>query len=445
MENAVDIWEKSISDIRAEVGRSIYELWFESIKPISFDNGKIVLEIPNRFFKEWIEDYHPSLIQTTLEGLLGRPVEVDFLIKSRSTPKIARVEKSREKRKDRLARKGIFLNPKYTFENFVVGASNEFACAAAEAVSKDPGKTYNPLFIYGGVGLGKTHLIMALGNYIVDERKNFNLQYVSSEQFTNEVVSAIRHSKTEELKEKFRNLDMLLIDDIQFIENKPTTQDELFHTLNVLYQNQKQIVISSDRPPKEISKVTDRLRSRFSMGLIADIQPPDVETRIAIIQKKAETEMMHLPEDVVQFIATNVKNNVRDIEGCLIRLGAHMSLTGTQASLGVVKNILKDFINEDDRPLTVENIMKTIAEHYGIRTQDMRSKKRTKDIALPRQVAMYVSRQLTEASLSEIGKVIGGKDHATVIYANKQIKVRREKDESFDRMIDKLILKIKQE
>ncbi len=294
----------------------------------------------------------------------------------------------------------------------------------------------------GGVGLGKTHLTMAIGNYIVDKKRNFNVHYVSAEQFTNEVVSAIRHSKTEELKEKFRSLDMLLIDDIQFIENKPTTQDELFHTLNTLYQSQKQIVISSDRPPMEISKITDRLRSRFSMGLLADIQPPDVETRIAIIQKKIEAEMMYLPEDVVEFIATKVKSNIRDIEGCLIRLGAHMSLTGVQASLPVVKNILKDFITEDDKPLTVESIMNSVADHYGIRVPDIKSKRRTKDIALPRQVAMYISREITEASLSEIGKIIGGKDHATVIYATKQIAARRTKDESFDRMIDNLISKL---
>ena len=444
MEKAADIWEKSLSDIRKEVGTSVFELWFEPIKPSLLDDGKIVLDIPNRFFKEWIEDYHPNLISKVIESHLGEPVDVEFTIVAQSTPKIARVEASREKRKDRLARKGIFLNPKYTFDNFVVGTSNEFAHAAAGAVYEKPGLTYNPLFIYGGVGLGKTHLTMAIGNHMVDKKRNFNVLYVSAEQFTNEVVSAIRHSKTEELKEKFRSLDMLLIDDIQFIENKPTTQDELFHTLNTLYQSQKQIVISSDRPPREISKITDRLRSRFSMGLIADIQPPDVETRIAIIQKKIEAEMMHLPEDVVHFIATKVKSNIRDIEGCLIRLGAHMSLTGAQANLPVVKNILKDFITEDDRPLTVESIMKSVADHYGIRVPDMKSKKRTKDIALPRQVAMYISRAITEASLSEIGKVIGGKDHATVIYAVKQIKSRRTKDESFDRMIDNLISKLRQ-
>jgi chromosomal replication initiator protein len=439
-----EIWKNSLPIIKKEVGSSVFELWFEPIKPMSSDNGKIVLEVPNRFFKEWIADYHPSLIEDVLEGQLGEAVEIDFVIAKKEIPKIERQEANFEKRKDRLARKGIFLNPKYTFENFVVGASNEFAHAATEAVSKEPGKTYNPLFIYGGVGLGKTHLIMALGNRIVDKRRNFNVLYVSSEQFTNEVVSAIRHSKTEELKEKYRNLDMLLIDDIQFIENKPTTQDELFHTLNVLYQSGKQIVISSDRPPMEISKVTDRLRSRFSMGLIADIQPPDVETRIAIVQNKAAAEMMHLPDDVIEFIATKVNSNVRDIEGCLIRMGAHMSLTGAHASMAMAKTILKDFISEDDRPLTVDSIMKSVAEHYGIRVPDMKSKKRTKDIALPRQVAMYISRELTEASLSEIGKVIGGKDHATVIYASKQIVARRSRDDSFNRMIEKLMSKLRQ-
>jgi len=439
-----EIWEKSLKVIREEVGRSVYELWFEPIRAATLDNEKLVLEVPNHFFKEWISDYHPTLIADVLEGVTDRRLEVDFTIVTKEAPAIKRAEVSREKRKDRLARKGIYLNPKYTFSNFVVGSSNEFARAAAEAVAKGPGKTYNPLFIYGGVGLGKTHLITAIGNAIVDKRKNVNLLYLSSEQFTNEVVSAIRHNKTEAMKDKFRKLDMLLIDDIQFIENKPTTQDELFHTLNVLYQEQKQIVISSDRPPMEIGKVTDRLRSRFSMGLIADIQPPDIETRIAIIQKKAEAEMMRLPEEVVNFVASKVKSNVRDIEGCLIRLGAHMSLTGVQATLSMAKQVLRDVVAEDDKPLSVETIMRTVAEHYGIRVPDIKSKKRTKDIALPRQVAMYISRKLTEASLNEIGKTIGGKDHATVIYATKQVEARRGKDESFDRMVENLMTRMEQ-
>jgi chromosomal replication initiator protein len=444
VENAADIWEKALPTIKKEVGQSVFELWFEPIHASALENGKLSLEVPNRFFKEWIEDYHSTLIPDVVEGIAEKRVEVDFLITDKGVPAIKRAEASREKRKDRLARKGIFLNPKYIFDNFVVGPSNEFARAAAEAVAKEPGKTYNPLFIYGGVGLGKTHLTMAVGNHIVDKKRNINILYVSSEQFTNEVVSAIRHSRTEELKEKYRNLDMLLIDDIQFIENKPTTQDELFHTLNTLYQAQKQIVISSDRPPMEIGKVTDRLRSRFSMGLIADIQPPDIETRIAIIQKKSEAEMVRLPEDVIHYVASKVKSNIRDIEGSLIRLGAHMSLTGAQATLAMAKQVLKDFVSEDDRPLSVETIMKTVSEHYGIRVIDMKSRKRTKDIALPRQVAMYISRELTESSLSEIGKVIGGKDHATVIYATKQIEARRAKDESFDRMIENLTSKLRQ-
>ena len=444
MKSAENIWESTLSIIREEVGQSAFELWFEPIKVANLVNGKMVLEVPNHFFREWIEDYHPSLVADVVERILGRRVDVDYSIVVKEAPARKKAEATREKRKDRLARKGIYLNPKYSFANFVVGPSNEFARAAAEAVAKAPGKTYNPLFIYGGVGLGKTHLLTAIGNKIVDKHRSTNLLYISSEQFTNEVVSAIRHNKTEEMKRKFRNLDVLLIDDIQFIENKPTTQDELFHTLNVLYQEQKQIVISSDRPPMEIGKVTDRLRSRFSMGLIADIQAPDVETRIAIIQKKAEAEMMKLPEEVVHFIASKVKSNIRDIEGCLIRLGAHMSLTGAQATLSMAKQVLKDIVSDDDRPLTVETIMKTVADHYGIRIPDIKSKKRTKDIALPRQVAMYISRALTEASLSEIGKTIGGKDHATVIYATKQVEARRSRDESFDRMVDNLISRLKQ-
>jgi chromosomal replication initiator protein len=324
----------------------------------------------------------------------------------------------------------------------VVGPSNQFAHAACKAVSEAPGKVYNPLFLYGGVGLGKTHLITSVGNNVVDAKRDFYVLYVSAEQFTNEVVSAFRHRKTEEFKAKFRNLDLLLIDDVQFVEGKNATQEELFHTLNALYDRQKQIVLSSDRPPKDIKEVTDRLRSRFSMGLTADIQPPEVETKIAIIHKKSEADGMSLPEDVIDYIATKIKSSIRDIEGCLIRLGAHSSLTGNPVNLEMAKTILRDFIPEDEKPLSVEAIMKTVAEHFGIKTKEIRARRRTREIALPRQVAMYLARELTDSSLNEIGKTIGGKNHATVIYAGKQIEDRRAKDENFDRLIENLKNKI---
>ncbi len=437
------IWEKTLKLISERVGTHFYELWFKPVELVQIKDGQAVLEIPNRFFKEWIEDSYPGLIPEALREVTGEVLRVKFRMSEKLDAESRKMDNLLENRKTRLASRGIYLNPKYIFQNFVVGDSNRFAGAAAEAVSQNPGRAYNPLFIYGGVGLGKTHLISAIGNAVVDRIKNFRVLYVSSEQFTNEVVHAVRHGKTDELKAKYRSLDLLLLDDVQFIENKVATQEELFHTLNALYEGQKQIVLSSDRPPKDIKNVTDRLRSRFNMGLIADIQSPEFETKLAIIQKKAEMERIQLPPGVVEFLAKKVKSNIRELEGCLIRLAAHSSLTGSPIDVEMTKTILRDIITDDDKPLTVEVIMKTVSEHFGIKLADLKTKKRTKEIALPRQVAMYLARELTEASLSDIGKAAGGKDHATVIYACKQVADRRASDGDFDRMIDSLAGKLK--
>ncbi|MDP2168606.1 MAG: chromosomal replication initiator protein DnaA [Thermodesulfovibrionales bacterium] len=443
------LWQKSLSAIEEKVGASTFELWFKPIRLIQIKEGQATIEVPNRFFKEWIEDYHPALISETIGSLMpesaGRNMNmaVKYNIAEKQATGIKRMDARLESRRTKLAGRGIYLNPKYTFGNFIAGPSNQFAQAAARAVADSPGSAYNPLFVYGGVGLGKTHLISAVGNYVADKRPDCNILYVSSEQFTSEVVFAFRNSKTEELKSKYRNLDLLLIDDVQLLENKTATQEELFHTLNVLYERQKQIVLSSDRPPKEIKSITDRLRSRFGMGLIADIQPPDIETKIAIIEKKAEMERITLPGDVVHFLASKVKSNIRDLEGCLIRLGAHSSLTGSPVDLPAAKSILRDFIQEDDRALTADAIAKAVAEYFGLKLTDMRAMRRTKDIAIPRQVAMYLSRELTETSLSEIGRCVGGKNHATVIYACKQVEAKRAQDENFNRMIENLIIKLK--
>lgn len=425
------------------MGQAAFELWFKPIKPLSIKDGQLSLEIPNRFFKEWIEDYHPALIAEAAESASGHEVAVKYKVAEKQATEVKRMDARIESKKAKLAGRGIYLNPKYTFSSFIVGPSNQFAAAAARAVAEQPGQKYNPLFVYGGVGLGKTHLISSIGNYIFDKRADCNMLYVSAEQFTNEVVFAFRHGKTEELKNKYRNLDLLLIDDVQLVENKTATQEELFHTLNALYERQKQIVLSSDRPPKEIKSVTDRLRSRFGMGLIADIQPPEVETKIAIIHKKAETERITLPEDVIQFLASRVKSNIRDLEGCLIRLGAHASLTGSAIDLQTAKSVLKDFIQEEDRALTVDAVARNVAEYFGLKPAELKAKKRTREIAVPRQIVMYLSRKLTDASLSEIGKALGGKDHATVIYACGQIEAKRTSDESFGRMIETLTNKIK--
>ncbi len=438
-----EIWDKSLSKIEEKIGSNVFELWIKPMKPLQLKDQQVTLEAPNRFFKEWIEDSYPSLINEVLEGILGHAVTIKYKVSEKEAADIKRMEAKLENRKSRLASRGIYLNPKYTFENFVSGPSNQFAQAAAKAVTGSPGKVYNPLFIYGGVGLGKTHLISAIGNSVIDSKHDYNVLYVSSEQFTNEVVSAIRHGKTEELKKRYRNVDLLLIDDIQFVENKVQTQEELFYTINALYEKQKQIVLSSDRPPKEIKTITDRLRSRFSMGLIADIQPPEFETRVAIIHKKAAMERIGLKEDVVNFIAAKIKTNIRELEGCLIRLGAQASLTGSPIDVEMAKNILKDFIQDDEKPITVEQILKTVCEYFGLKMQDIKARKRTKEIALPRQIAMYLAKQLTEGSLSDIGKNMGGKDHATVIYACKQVEDKKSKDENFNRMVETLLHKIK--
>ncbi len=438
-----NIWNKSLSIIEKKVGANAFELWFKPIKLTQMKEQNAVLEIPNRFFRDWVEDYYPNLVSEVMEEIVGHPVTVKFKIAEKQDSEVKKIDARLEGRRLRLASKGIYLNPKYTFVNFVIGQSNQFAHAAAMAVAESLGKAYNPLFVYGGVGLGKTHLITAIGNRIADKRHDFNILYVPSEQFTNEVVSAVRHGKTEELKGKYRNVDLLLVDDVQFLENKTATQEELFHTLNTLYERQKQIVLSSDRPPREIKNITDRLRSRFSMGLVADIQPPEIELRMAIIQKKAEAERIHLTDEVVSFLASKIKSNIRELEGCLIRLGAQSSLTGEPIDVAMARNILRDIVSDDDRPVTIEQIQKVVAEFFGLKHLEMKSKKRTKEIAIPRQVAMYLSKQLTDSSLSEIGKNFGGKDHATVIYACKQMEDRRAKEEEFNKKIENLTKRIK--
>lgn len=440
---AEELWNKSLAIIEERVGGPIIELWFRPIKLSQMKEQVATVEIPNRFFKEWIEDNYPDLIAESLGGILGTPVAVKYKIAEKLDPNLRKMDARLETRRQKLASRGIYLNPKYTFENFVTGQSNQFAHAAAKAVAESPGKVYNPLFIYGGVGLGKTHLITAIGNAVIDKRPDMSVIFVSAEQFTNEVVSAIRHEKMGELKEKYRNVDLLLLDDIHFIANKTQTQEEFFHTFNTIYEKQKQIVISSDKPPKEIGAVTDRLRSRFSMGLIADIQPPELETKVAILQKKAEAEKIFIPEDVAYYLASKVKSNIRELEGCLIRLGAQSSLTGKPINKDMAKTVLKDLIDDDERPVTADQIQRIVSDHFALKVSDLKARKRTKEVALPRQIAMFLCKQLTNLSLSDIGKAFGGKDHATVIYACKQVEEKRTKEEAFNRMIEGLIRKIK--
>jgi chromosomal replication initiator protein len=448
--NLEDIWNNSLLKIEEKVGNNVLELWFKPIKLSQLSEirkgekeQQATIDIPNRFFKDWIEDNYPDIIAESIEGILGYPVTVRYRLVEKIDPVVKKMDMRLESRRQKLASRGIYLNPKYTFENFVIGPSNQFAQAAAKAVAEAPGRTYNPLFVYGGVGLGKTHLINAIGNAVIDKSPDITVIFVTAEQFTNEVVSAIRHEKMGELKEKYRNVDLLLLDDIHFIANKTQTQEEFFHTFNALYEKQKQIVISSDRPPKEIGAITDRLRSRFSMGLIADIQPPELETKMAILLKKAEMEKIKVSEEVAYYLASKVKSNIRELEGCLIRLGAQSSLTGRPINEEMAKNILRDLIEEDEKPVTTDLIQKVVCEHFALKLADMKAKKRTKEVALPRQIAMYLSKQMTSMSLNDIGKNFGGKNHATVIYSCKQTEDKRTKDEAFNRMIENLLRKIK--
>lgn len=438
-----EIWNKSLSNIAEKVGESTFDLWFKPIKLLQLKDKTATFEIPNRFFRDWIEDYYPTIIADIMEGILGYPVAVKYKTSEKENAALRRMDSKLEIRKTRLASRGIYLNPRYTFDTFIVGPSNQFAHAAAMRVGENPGNAYNPLFIYGGVGLGKTHIINAVGNVIVDKNPGMIVYYVHAEQFANEVISSIRHEKMAEFKEKYRNLDALLIDDIQFISGKPTTQEEFFHTFNSLYEKQRQIVVSSDRSPMEITDITDRLRSRFSMGLIADIQPPEVETKIAIIYKKAEIEKLSISDEVAYFIATKVKSNIREIEGCLIKLGAHASITRMPISITMAKTVLKDLISEENKPITAELIQKAVCEYFGMKAQELKTKKRTKEVAKVRQIAMYLIKQNTPLSLSEIGRGFGGKNHATVIYACRQIEERRQRDENLNKSIENINKKLR--
>jgi chromosomal replication initiator protein len=327
------------------------------------------------------------------------------------------------------------LNPRYTFDTFIVGSSNQFAHAACRAVAEAPSRSYNPLFIYGGVGLGKTHLMHAVGHYVLQHDRNLILTYISSERFMNEVINAVRYDRILDFRERYRCVDVLLVDDVQFIAGKEGTQTEFFHTFNALYDSQKQIVISSDCPPREILSLEERLRSRFEWGLIADIQPPDLETKVAILKKKADTEQVPLADNVAMYIAGKIKSNIRELEGSLIRLIAYASLTGQEINLPLAQQVLRGIIDHEDRVITIENIQKFVAEYYKLKLTDLKSRNNSKSIAMPRQVAMYLCKSLTHASLPEIGRSFGGKHHSTVIHSIRKVEELRRTNPDFNTLI----------
>jgi chromosomal replication initiator protein len=437
------VWEEVLFLIESRMSKQGFDTWFGQSRLLSFDGSKIVIEVPSKFHRDWIREHHWATLSNVIKEVTKRdPIEIDFDIPPQDLPKKA-PKSTRDEKKEIGQDKTNPLEKKYTFNTFVVGPSNQFAHASAMAVAQAPGRAYNPLFIYSGVGLGKTHLVNAIGHFVQNQTPRAKVAYVSSEQFTNELITHISRQKMEEFRQKYRGMDLLIIDDIQFISGKDRTKEEFFHTFNTLYEAQKQIVLTSDRQPKEIPDIEDRLRSRFEAGLIADIQAPDLETRVAILKRKAEVQNIRLPDDVAKYLATMLKNNIRELEGGLMRLGAIASLTNTEITVDLAKNELRHLFETGNKIITSDLIQKVVAESFGIRISDLKSKRRTRNIVLPRQVAMYLCRTLTGASLPETGHFFGGKDHSTVIHACKVIEEKKEKDPELRARIDMLTKQLK--
>jgi len=436
---ADSVWTQTLAFIQGKVPKQVFDTWFMPVRLQGIEDSTARVEVPNKFFGEWLGQHYGNLLAEALAAVRGEgEVSVAFItsqkVQGHEAPPQAPPMRGPQPRRER---RMVNLNPKYTFTSFVVGASNQFAHAASMAVAEAPARAYNPLFIYGGVGLGKTHLMNAIGNHVA-ERFDLRIAYVTTEQFTNEVINSIRYDKMIELRKRYRNIDMLLIDDIQFLAGKERTQEEFFHTFNSLYEARKQIVLSSDRFPKEMPDIEERLRSRFECGLIADLQPPDVETRIAILRKKSEDEGIGLPEDVIQFLAVNMKSNIRELEGSLVRLGAYSSLTGQAITLDMAKNVLRDIIGEKKKIIAMDDIEEAVAERFHVKIADMKSRRRSKTLVHPRQIAMYLCRELTDASFPEIGRHFGGKDHTTIIHACKQIAKAKATDGALNSTLESL-------
>jgi len=446
--SAQQIWDSAQNALRCLVNPETYKLWFASIRAQGLDGDTFSLEVPNEFCELWISKNYRDVIQDRLLAVTGQPLKVKFVVgpavpplppltpAPAPAPEIA-PEPDGE---DRLAaRNDSHLNPRNTFDSFVVGTNNQFAHSAALAVAQSPGKSYNPLFLYGGVGLGKTHLLQAIGQHVLAHRKNARVAYLSSEKFTNEFIDAIQNNLLFKFRKKYRQTDVLLIDDIQFLSGKERIQEEFFHTFNSLRETHKQIVLTCDRPPGELQGMEQRLISRFEWGLSTDLQPPDVETRTAILKKKAGVMNVTLPEDIFNFIATRIRTNVRRLEGALIRVASYSTLIGRDLTIEIAENLLRETLHEEGRySVSIESIQKKVAEHFDIRVADMTSKRRPENIAFPRQVAMFLARSLTESSLSAIGEAFGGRDHGTVLHACRLVKDRMDVDANVRQVVSYL-------
>jgi len=440
----LNLWENAQSSIKEKVGLASYTTWFSSINVREKDASCLVLETPDEFFKNWIIEHYLDIIEQELGCLSQQPIRCELAVNPSVTKSSAPTRPLREQPGISPKKADTSLNPRFSFDNFVVGSSNRFAYAACLAVAESPAKAYNPLFLYGNVGLGKTHLLQAITQHIKAHHPGLNYCYLSSESFTNELIEAIRHRSTSRFRQKYRNIDVLLIDDIHFIAGKESTQEEFFHTFNSLHNNRKQIIISSDRPPREIANLEERLSSRFAWGLITDIQPPDYETRVAILRKKSEREPVNVPDEVISFIAEQVRRNIRELEGALIRVVAYSLLDESPVSLDMAKLILKDMVKQTTKIISIEMVQKKVSEWYQVPLSDLKGKRRNKNILLPRQVAMFLSRQLTNLSLPEIGGAFGGKDHTTVLHSCKKINQDLIQNKELQHALDSLVVDLKQ-
>jgi chromosomal replication initiator protein len=438
-EGAQNTWSEILSALRVELGEGIYDRWFSTLRLKGLDAKAITLSVPNSIYQVWIESNYAAQVQAALLTVLGGKRKLNFVVESAapalaSEPDAPAAEEEPEAAELRADARG--LNSRYVFDHFVVGANSEFAHAAALAVAKSPSRTYNPLFIHGGVGLGKTHLLHAIGHHIASSKRGAKVAYMRSETFTNEFIQAIQTNSLVKFRRRYRQADILLIDDIQFLAGKERSQEEFFHTFNSLFEGRKQIVLSSDLPPSEIAQLEQRLVSRFEWGLTAELQPPDMETRLAILRKKADSLQVSLPPHVLEFLAHRIKSNVRRLEGALLRVASFASLSGRPLSDESIEHLLRDILQQEARrSVNIDQVQRKVAEHYDVRLADMTSKRRPANIAFPRQVAMFISRRLTKCSLQDIGEAFGGKDHGTVIHACKTVQNRMDKEESLRQVV----------
>ena len=429
--NVDKIWTKTTKQIRTLLNSETYNLWFSSVQPVALNNSSITLEVPNEFSEVWLKDNYMDLLQDALTQASGRKLTIKFKVAEGNgeVPAPAKAARGRKAPVKKASAGELMFNPRNTFVTFVVGNNNSFAHAAAMAVAQQPGKAYNPLYLYGGTGLGKTHLLHAIGQYVLGNKKSAKVSYVSCEKFTNDYIAAIQDNQLVKFRKKYRQTEVLLIDDVQFLAGKERIQEEFFHTFNALHEARTQIVLTCDRPASEIKGLDERLVSRFEWGLVTDLQPPDVETRLAILRNKVKSMGVEIPEDVLTFLANRIRTNIRRLEGALIRVASYAHLTGKELTQDVVENLLREILQEEGRhTITMEVIQKKVSEKFDLRMADMTSKRRPENIAFPRQIAMFLSRQLTEHSLSAIGEAFGGRDHGTVLHACRLVKDRMEID-----------------